>query len=343
MNTLNLISDNKIEEIWGYLSQYESPKQAEKLIGFPGSDEDTVQQKATGLAYCLRNAREYFSTNQTPSLTARILNSYYGFMALIEAKMIAKPTSEHTLTTIEKATTYGHGIKSISSNSELDSFPDNEKVYLTKNGLLKTYLEFLELPHNFFNESIYQKNINGNNILNPKMQIYLISLDQLFARVAEIRQIYESTASKSCLNLQFTQHNEDLIITKTHYQDIEKIAEILNINDTSSISENNNKIVVPRSSIKINLTVHQHADQLQFIFQPIFKEIQDKFALHFMLLYHLSIIVRYRPSLWREICEGEYNDYLPLIRSYIYHIQRIAPELALFDIAKLKFNTVKTW
>jgi hypothetical protein len=43
----------------------------------------------------------------------------------------------------------------------------------------------------------------------------------------------------------------------------------------------------------------------------------------------LSIIVRYRPKLWREITEGELTQYMALLRGYLSVVDRVVPELVL--------------
>ncbi|WP_222594844.1 YaaC family protein, partial [Deinococcus cellulosilyticus] len=74
---------------------------------------------------------------------------------------------------------------------------------------------------------------------------------------------------------------------------------------------------------------HQSALVPPSWFDAPFGEVKDMLAVHFLLTYHLSIIVRYRPSLWREITEGEYNDYFSLIRQYHHVFSRVVPQMVL--------------
>lgn len=48
-----------------------------------------------------------------------------------------------------------------------------------------------------------------------------------------------------------------------------------------------------------------------------------------MLLYCLSIWVRYWPALWRDISEGELQIYRPLVENYLYVVERVFPNIVL--------------
>ena len=60
--------------------------------------------------------------------------------------------------------------------------------------------------------------------------------------------------------------------------------------------------------------------------------IGDVLVLDFVLLYCLSIWVRYRPALWREISEGKYDLYRPLFASFLMAVERTAPNMVLSRI-----------
>jgi hypothetical protein len=45
-----------------------------------------------------------------------------------------------------------------------------------------------------------------------------------------------------------------------------------------------------------------------------------------VLLYALSIVVRYRPSLWRRVQEGDLDHLQVLIEAFLFVVERILPE-----------------
>jgi hypothetical protein len=63
--------------------------------------------------------------------------------------------------------------------------------------------------------------------------------------------------------------------------------------------------------------------------KPLFGEVQEPFSIHLVLLYQLSILARYRPAVWREIIEGDEDQYQVLFTGYDQVVTRILPELAL--------------
>lgn len=65
---------------------------------------------------------------------------------------------------------------------------------------------------------------------------------------------------------------------------------------------------------------------------PLFGAINEYRAAALVLLYALSILVRYRPSLWRQIREGELDHFRALIETFLSEVERILPEQFLEKI-----------
>ncbi|MCL1092091.1 YaaC family protein [Shewanella profunda] len=59
---------------------------------------------------------------------------------------------------------------------------------------------------------------------------------------------------------------------------------------------------------------------------PIFGSVGEYRAICVALLYSLSILVRYRPSIWREVVSGKHENYLALIEEFLDVYERIAPQ-----------------
>jgi hypothetical protein len=66
----------------------------------------------------------------------------------------------------------------------------------------------------------------------------------------------------------------------------------------------------------------------------------DVFLLHFVILYALSIIVRYLPSLWYEIEHGKFDHIRALLDEYIVVTDRVIPELAVERISGIGLRVV---
>jgi hypothetical protein len=66
----------------------------------------------------------------------------------------------------------------------------------------------------------------------------------------------------------------------------------------------------------------------------------DPFILHFIILYALSIVVRYLPSLWFEIEYGKLDHLKVLIEEYIVCTDTVLPSLAIERIAGIELHVV---
>lgn len=67
----------------------------------------------------------------------------------------------------------------------------------------------------------------------------------------------------------------------------------------------------------------------------------DVFLLHFVILYALSIIVRYLPSIWYEIEHGKLDHIKVLLDEYIVVTDRVIPELAIERISGISLRVVQ--
>jgi len=58
-------------------------------------------------------------------------------------------------------------------------------------------------------------------------------------------------------------------------------------------------------------------------------------AICVVLLYALSIIVRYRPSIWRRVQEGDLDHMRLIIEAFLAVVERILPEEFLATVTGL--------
>jgi hypothetical protein len=74
------------------------------------------------------------------------------------------------------------------------------------------------------------------------------------------------------------------------------------------------------------LKIHHSPLGRQALIQPIFGVIDEYRAICVVLLYALSIIVRYRPSIWRRVQEGDLDHMRVLIEAFLTVVERVLPE-----------------
>ncbi len=367
-----IVSENPINEIWFYLSRWESIEQAKLLISEKARlakktiSEEVLIEKSKGLAYCLRNARDYLHS-PTQELSKKLLSSYYGFMSIIGAILISNPESDYDLEKFESATKMGHGIGNIDSN---ESFPMAQKVFITTDGLFVRYLKSVGIDAGQFSVSNrYRKfsDIEENN-LNK-----FFSLDSLLSRIPELRELYYDITDKPPMSIQVF----NSIDANNPDHDFEADPEVkfkgkrrksdgswISLYSEFPIDQNYiEKILeIPLIEVKIfedevykekgwiglfkheteywneSMKVYKSPLTASSWIKPLLDEKEDFEILHYLLLYSLSIIVRYRPKLWREITEGSKDNYLSIVRHYSGIFDRVIPEFALKSISWREFN-----
>jgi hypothetical protein len=64
----------------------------------------------------------------------------------------------------------------------------------------------------------------------------------------------------------------------------------------------------------------------------------DPIVIHLCILYALSIIVRYLPSLWHDIEDGAFNHMRALIEHYLAIVDNVLPKLAIEVITGRKLR-----
>ncbi|HXK19048.1 MAG TPA: hypothetical protein VNG33_14650, partial [Polyangiaceae bacterium] len=80
------------------------------------------------------------------------------------------------------------------------------------------------------------------------------------------------------------------------------------------------------------LPVHHSPFEHQAILLPAFSVVSEYRAICVALLYALSIVVRYRPSVWRRVQEGDLDHMRALIEAFLVAVERILPQQFLEKI-----------
>ncbi len=62
------------------------------------------------------------------------------------------------------------------------------------------------------------------------------------------------------------------------------------------------------------------------LIEPLYGGVTEFRSIALALLYGLSIVVRYRPSIWRRVQEGDLDQFRALIESFLSVVERVLPE-----------------
>lgn len=376
---IRIVSETPIAQIWSYLSLWESETAARRLIderaarsGTP-TDDSRFADKARGVAYCLRNARECLCLEEQAWIP-RLVAKYYGTMWLLSGIMIADPASEWTLSALERTTKMGHGLANIVDDDA--DFPASELVFLRESGFFPAYLKFAGWTKaELASARPSNQRVTDAGSLSPEDRLLCFSLDDLIRRLPELAGYYAEVTGRRSL----TAHV--FMATRSTAEKAERDAKAMMTRQPepphpgytwiglgSSSGMTLDEVAALRMPItdwelhqdKLDrghwqgrfthnpdkywhqeLTLHSSAMTGTSWIAPLLPRPLDYLSQNFMLLYGLSILTRYRPRTWREVVEGNLDIYRPLVSLYVQAFDRVVPQLALEAVSHRRVSAVQ--
>ncbi len=351
-----LLSEQPIESIWLRLRQLQSVTLARKLIEDKARREEislevaVLKTKADGVAYALRNARDYYQASEHRNVSQRVLNLYYGSLSFAFAEILAAPTGPRSLGELENTTKQGHGLYTLDSESlGLEELI----VGIISNGFFPAWMKALGMD----TTRLPQKKPRLYRDLTNMADAPWTTVERLFARIPEIADlfadIFDSPAAwvepSGDMEANFPQGPTKGPRTRTYIQLIDEFGrlgpkEIAEFpGPISEITEVDAKGDGRHFRVAIDHQGHQHPWEVldlhhspfkrSSLLMPVLGGLKEYRALCVVILYALSIVVRYRPSLWRRVQEGDLDHLRVLIEAFLVVVERVLPEQFLETIS----------
>jgi len=356
----HITSEDPLAGIWLRLNQFQSVRIASKLVsrrsnelGSPLSESATAS-KAEGISYALRNASDYFRRAPNESLNKRILCLYYGALSLAFAEMLASPTGPVDLDEVEGMTRQGHGLYTVLTGSSLREL----RVGAMDRGFFPQWLS--RLGHDV--SSFPQRKAKTASDIDKLPPGTVLEATDLFGRFPEIddlfREVFDDPPSwvVPCFD---TESNPSLFslgrpvkkLSSTYLDLIDPSARmscatirsapwgLTEVSETTTDKDGRHfraRIDHPdREYWHEALGIH-HSSFLSraALILPVFGTVSEYRVVAFVLLYALSIVVRYMPSLWRRIEGGDGDEHLALISAITGVLERVLPEQYLESILR---------
>ncbi|KRD09130.1 hypothetical protein ASE21_14885 [Flavobacterium sp. Root901] len=307
---------------------------------------DLLIEKSKGVAFCIRSARDLFSQSSSKNLTPSLTSLYYGTYNLLSALLIGDVRNELTLADIENfSKNGGHGLKTI-YNSGMADIENNEFIYCCNNGF---YREILKIFGYNIDQAAMSKNYKKVADVPADETEKLISLKDLLSRIPELKNIYIEIFREQPNYINF--YASDLLAKdkgyssvvigeqqNSDYLTVEKINDILGLTHNfifeykkeNSAPNAKEKFICDKFPIEVleAKSVYRSPIASECVIKPLVT-IDDTLLLYFKLLYILSIWTRYRPNLWREISEGQHDQFRSLFSIFADSTERIIPNLFL--------------
>lgn len=345
-----LLSEQPIHAIWLRLRQLQSVTLAAKMVADRARREkvplenSVVRSKAEGIAYALRNASDYYH-GEARNVSQRVLNLYYGSLGFAFAEMLSAPEGPSTLHEIENSTKQGHGLYTIDGTSDA---LEHLVVGVISSGFFPSWMKAMGLA----TDQVPSKKPREYSELADVPATSWLTIERLFARIPEVGDlfnnifegapawvtpVYDHDANPSPRlfgknappNRSYVLLVDDSArLTKDVIADLPgPISEICEVPSKDPGRHFRAAVDHPgKKTLWEALPVHHSPFERQALVLPIFSAVGEYRAICVTLLYALSIVVRYRPSVWRRVQEGDLDHMRALIEAFLVAAERILPE-----------------
>jgi hypothetical protein len=355
---LRIVSESPLAGIWSRLNQFSSSELAKKLVLKRAEKEGTllsderVLSKASGIAFALGNAADYYRGAPYESLNKRVLSLYYGTLSLAFAEMLAAPNGPSDLDELEGMTKQGHGLFALSSVT--GHFGDL-KVGVLATGFYPNWVNFLGYDTGFYPKAKAKSVSDLDNSDKYPLQSFA-PMSVLLSAIPELGDL-------------FTQVYDDEPAWVIPYVDIASRHAQGNANTSSSyifLKDESRKISEARISSQdwplAELSTIETTDDgevfrarvdhqgLKYwhealllhrspflssptLILPVLGGVPEYRVTSLAILYLLSILVRYMPSAWRRVEGGDWDQHLSVMRAVLDVFERILPQQFLESIS----------
>ena len=355
-----LLSEEPIKAIWLRLRQFHSVTLAKKLIADRAQresvplDDASIRSKAEGVAYALRNAADYFHAPEVRNVSQRVLNLYYGSMAFAFAEMLSAPRGPRTLAEIEDVTKQGHGLYTVDGVSD---GLEHLVVGVISAGFFPAWMKSMGLGVD--NIPKRNKRPYGYHELAGLPEFSWLTIERLFACIPEVADLFNDIFKSAprwvtpvydqSANARPSLFSKSEVSTRAYVLLLDNSGR-LNREDIAGFPGPISEIgpvtsEYPGSQFRVAvdftgkgswwdaLRLHHSPFERNALILPIFGAVDDYRAICVVLLYALSIIVRYRPSVWRRVQEGDLDHMRVLIEAFLAVVERVLPEQFLEKVS----------
>ncbi len=346
--------------IWLRLKRLTSSQLCKKIIqkNHPSLQENEYINKSIGMSSAIRSAIGYWET-ENGGLNSKILSRYYALLQVSLAEQISSGDPKDDLKAVQKHTESGHGLfTQIIDNS---TFPDNIKIGCVRGGHFYAYAKKIGVE---IKKYAAERRPRNDEELEASCTY---TLTDLLRRIPELRPLLKETLGENPLSFQIGHASRNMLLrTKrspsqnqqefsgfTYAAIYPKGAQVtadelnsynLGIKDIEKESEENitkfdemyfvGKVYHPEGELWWDHVLTHKSGYCGTSAIVPFWGTQDPFILHLVVLYTLSIIVRYLPETWYEIEHGKLDYINSLLENYLAIFDSVLPKLAVERLTK---------
>lgn len=350
--------------IWLRLKRLTSSQLCKKIIqkNHPLLQENEYINKSIGMSSAIRSAIGYWET-ENGGLNSKILSRYYALLQISLAEQISSGDPKDDLKAVQRHTESGHGL--FTQTIENATFPDNIKIGCVRGGHFYAYAKKIGIEIKTY---AAERRPRNSEELEASCTY---TLTDLLRRIPELRPLLKEIIDENPLSFQIGHASRNTILrTKrlssqgivkstpefsgfTYAAIYTKDAGItaeeldfygLGIKDieqecTENISGYDEpyfvgKVYHPEKELWWDYVLTHKSGYCGTSVIVPFWGTQDPFVLHLVVLYALSIIVRYLPETWHEIEHGNLDYINSLLENYLTIFDSVLPKLAVERLTK---------
>lgn len=339
--SIHIIEEDPLRQIYTHLNALTSRTVAEETIRnhVSGLTEEEYRNKAEGVTQLVHNAIDYYNNASTENIIQRLLNLYYGTVCFMEAEMLATGNKYKNLLDIERITRNGHGMHTFGDAATLDDF----YIGFIRSGLFYSWLKVRGIDAKDFAET---RKLAETAELKVSLKELFEYIPELQGILQEIDNGYKPRYLYPAYDMSF---NHVVNSAKSNYEKsfTGGYVYFINVDGTTDYEWEKNLIESFLGPITI---VGKHKESkydrggweafVQYpeggnhfdsynahkgigtsvVIQPFLGRTDDWEVYSVVILYALSIIVRYMPHLWARIMSGDMDQY----KAVIYQFSRVA-------------------
>ena len=364
-----LVAENVPEAVWLRLRRLTSSVLCSRIVARRGSTES--ESKGREIAWAVRSALGYWQSGAL-ALNAKVLTRYYALLQISIAEELSSPASNANLLSIQRRTEYGgHGLTTIVDPSPSEKFPFNYYIACLKNGHFYSYCKYLGLdlsqyafekrPRNWLDLDEAEKTrlISLTDLFRrvPELQPLLDECLGALPLSLHVRGSSKNMSEQVKRSQEHMRKTGQMVFnvppageTVTTYVSIyphgakidQAYLNSLNLPFRNIQPTVDQVFKTAYFESEISHPKDRNWGQCVELYKsgysgtsfivPFWSGISDPFIIHFMILYALSIVVRYLPSLWHEIEDGALDHIRALIEHYLAIVDNVIAHLAVEKI-----------
>lgn len=366
VNYEELIADDRTEMVWLRIQRLTSETLCRKLIKerVPEIDDELLKAKASGLASAVRGALGFWS-GEALDLNSKVLSRYYGLLQLTIAEQIVS-SANLLLKEIEDFTKYGHGLFTISDPEDIlpEAFKIGLlnsgyfQKYLEFRGVELEENIFAKRPREWgkLDDAAKSKLVSLPELFSRVPELQTVVREYFDRPPLAFRVATSVLNATQRFTIGHHKSNESI------YQ-LQRINSGYNPGVTSGVAifrqdgnfspEFLNSLGLPLTDIieaappmqgwgthfvgtlchplqtkwYEKLRPHHSAYCAPSLIAPLWNRVTDPLIINFLILYGLSIIVRYLPATWHRIDQGDLDDFRELLKHYFVIVDKVVPEM----------------